>query len=330
MPKHHLRPTASSLRRAPSSEPCTEPHSTVRRSSLTSPSHRKVLGAEPQIGERLGERFELEAILGQGSSGKVYAARDLESGRGYALKLLLGVSPSSIYRLKREYRALASIHHPNLVSLEGLFHAEPHWFVVMERIDGRTFVDGLSDDPRATERELRARLEQLALGVGALHAAGLVQRDLKPGNVLVSASGRVVVVDFGLAHERRLAVRSRPRASFAGTPAFAAPEQLEGGAPSYAADRYAIGAMLYLALTGSIPHERGSVAELAARKRSLPPPPSAVRPGVPPDLESLCLALLSPAPEQRPELTEWLPGRWAACHLALEPATPAGGAPVDP
>ncbi|WP_156041062.1 serine/threonine-protein kinase [Chondromyces apiculatus] len=150
-----------------------------------------------------------------------------------------------------------------------------------------------------TER-LRLALRQLAAGVNALHAAGKIHRDLKPGNVIVTHTGRVVILDFSLAASLSMAGMAANDVT-AGTPAFMAPEQVLGLPATAATDWYAVGVMLYQALTGRLPYE-GSVDQIIKAKRKDNPPrhPSSHAPGVPADLGALCLELLSFNPEARP------------------------------
>ncbi len=158
--------------------------------------------------------------------------------------------------------------------------------------------------PGFDEARLRDALRQLAAGVAALHEAGKVHRDLNPGNVIVTPEGRVVVLDFGLiASVGGLADEADSFDGAAGTPGYMAPEQAEL-AGTEASDWYALGVMLYEALTGQLPY-RGPLSQVLAAKRSIAPtPPSALSGGVPVDLEALCLDLIRPSPRSRPSGAE--------------------------
>jgi serine/threonine protein kinase len=170
---------------------------------------------------------------------------------------------------------------------------------------------------------LRGALPKLALGVSALHASGKVHRDLKPGNVLVTRSGRVVVLDFGLSSD------ASP-ASFdveddgAGTPTYMAPEQIWAPPATAASDWYAVGVMLYEALTGRPPFQ-GSVNEILRLKRhAMPPRPSARVEGVPADLDDLCMDLLRLKPEERPSGPVILSRLLGASHEGGRASSPDG------
>jgi serine/threonine protein kinase len=200
---------------------------------------------EPPVAFRGTRRFEPIALLGEGAVGEVYAAHDRDRGTRVAVKRLRRLGPDDVQRFKHEFRSLADLHHPNLVSLGELFLEDGEWFFTMELIEGVSFLDWVRPAGRLDEARLRAALGQLAAGLSALHAAGKVHRDVKPSNVLVNAEGRVVLLDLGLVAD----VRSSG-SSFVGTPHYRAPEQAARQPAGRAADWYAVGVMLYEALTG--------------------------------------------------------------------------------
>jgi serine/threonine protein kinase len=193
--------------------------------------------------DRLG-RYLLERKLGQGAMGDVYVARRDGSEARVACKILRHADPARLLFFKQEFRALADVSHPNLVSLYELSAEGADWFITMELVDGVDFLSWVRRD----ETRLRAAMEQLIHGLQALHAAGHVHRDIKPSNVMVDRSGRVVILDFGL-----IATLRDGAPQTAGTPAYMAPEQLEGAPPSAAGDWYSVGVMLHEALEGRRP-----------------------------------------------------------------------------
>jgi tetratricopeptide (TPR) repeat protein len=179
----------------------------------------------------------------------------------------------------------------------------------------------LAPAPWCNLEKLRGALRQLVAGVSAIHAAGKLHRDLKPSNVLVTPSGRLVILDFGLALAKGL-----PGSSvLGGTPAYMAPEQLSPAGATPASDWYAVGTMLYEALTGQLPF-LGTSNDILRAKRSLPPiPPSLLVRGVPEELERLCLACLSVVPAKRPsgrDFLQWLDGEGAAAFTPEAAETP--------
>ena len=280
-------------------------------------------------------RFELLGMLGAGGMGEVYRARDPRSGAAVALKILKRTTGRDIDRFKREFRGIAELHHPQLVTLHELHTTGDEWFFTMELVEGVSFLDWVrpylagagrtmpvtatlsGDDSLAgvvastapfvvTTRvresnldRLRDALAQLVDGVQALHVCGMLHRDLKPSNVLVTRDGRVVVLDFGLAVDRKKT--SLDEAFAVGTPAYMSPEQARGAAVTPATDWYSVGVMLYEALTGARPFE-GTNREILQRKQDAPcPDPRAIDPGAPADLAALCMRLLAVDADDRPD-----------------------------
>jgi eukaryotic-like serine/threonine-protein kinase len=281
------------------------------------------------------ERFQTIRQLGVGGMGVVYEVLDRQRNVRVALKTLIKADAASIYRFKREFRALADITHPNLISLYELMSTDRRWFFTMELLDGLDFVRHMRDsgetaasmrpadyldstvvDPTSSMSprrgtasaprdfdKLRAGLRQLAEGVAALHAAGKVHRDIKPSNVLVCRDGRVVLLDFGLISDAPLALGEGSTVGhFAGTPPYMSPEQLARRAVGPESDWYSVGLVLYQALTGTVPHvDCDSILQLAERRQREPAPsPRALCPDVPADLDELCAALLAPDATRRP------------------------------
>jgi eukaryotic-like serine/threonine-protein kinase len=252
---------------------------------------------------RATDRYELRRVLGSGGFGDVYEVRDRERDAIVALKLLREDTPDARYRLKREFRALADIVHPNLVQLYELYTDDAICFITMELVDGVSLVEYVSGtDPasgplgEAAEARMRAALHQLADGLLHLHEHGRLHLDIKPSNVRVTAAGRVAIVDFGLVDELDLATSTR---SVSGTPAYMSPEQMQGHALTPASDWYSVGVAMYQCLAGTLPWS-DSTARLFAQKLVAPRPPSDFREGLPEDLVSLCLELLAPDAKARP------------------------------
>ncbi len=262
-------------------------------------SERTVLATGKKLS---GSRFEIVRSIGEGGMGIVYEAFDTERRSRVALKTLSRLDAGGIYRLKNEFRALADVSHPNLVQLHELFADDGQWFFTMDLIDGVRFDVWVRPDGALHEMRLRSALPELSSAVSAIHGAGKLHRDLKPSNVLVTSEGRVVVLDFGLAVDPELGGVGQTVAddSVSGTPAYMAPEQAAGKPATAASDFYALGVMLFEALTGKLPFE-GRAGEMLAHKQ-LRPAPSATdyAPSAPEDLASLCAALLALDPASRP------------------------------
>jgi serine/threonine protein kinase len=184
------------------------------------------------------------------------------------------------------------------------------------------------------EGRLRAALRDLAAGVAALHDAGKLHRDLNATNVLVTREGRVVVLDFGLATDRpRGLLRPCEDDGISGTPGYMAPEQAAGKPSSPASDWYGVGVMLFEALTGELPFHGNALRVLAQKQARDAPRPSSIARDIPPDLEELCVALLSRGPEERPgaaEVLRALGGARPRCPLAVPCRAPTPALPALP
>jgi hypothetical protein len=274
----------------------------LRQLADTSHVARRSLLASGQ--KLVGGRLEILHRLGEGGMGIVYEAFDSERRSKVALKTLSRLDAASIYRLKNEFRALAEVSHPNLVRLHELFSDDAHWFFTMDLVRGVRFdqwVRPSSPSDGLDEARLRSAMRQLIAAVMAIHDAGKLHRDLKPSNVLVTEDGRVVVLDFGLAVDPELGGvgQTLPDQIVSGTPLYMAPEQAAGQQATAASDLYAIGVMLFEALTGKPPFDGGVV--MMAKQTREAPPARQFRPDVPEDLASLCAALLARDPAARPD-----------------------------
>ncbi len=263
----------------------------------------------------LPERFKPLRRLGEGSFGTVHEALDTTTGERVAVKQLRRFDSDGLLRFKREFRSLADIRHPNLVRFGELLSEGEDWLFTMELVRGVSLLDYLTAESRSAgssgasfryrfdESRLRSTFSQLVEGVQAIHGVGLLHRDLKPSNVLVTAEGRVVILDFGLvAHlSEDNATRST---QIVGTPAYMSPEQADGKGVSTPSDWYSMGLMLYESLTGELPF-KGSAYELIVKRHTQEAPkPSAGGRPVPEDLDDLCHRLLARAADGRPAYPE--------------------------
>jgi len=232
-------------------------------------------GAPPTL---LAERYEVLGLLGAGGMGRVYRARDTQLDEVVALKILrkeLAEVPGMLERFRQEVKLARRVTHAHVVRTFDLGqHGEDH-FLTMEYVDGRSLGQLLDDGPLSTDEALRIG-RAVAGGLAAAHASTVMHRDLKPDNILVGKSGRIAITDFGIA---RLA--ESPQATgekFIGTPAYMAPEQVEGREVTPAADVYAFGAILFEMITGRrawIGDDPFAVA--LARLRQPPPDPRTLR-----------------------------------------------------
>jgi serine/threonine-protein kinase len=250
----------------------------------------------------LSGRYRILGLVGTGGMGTVYRARDGELDEVVALKMLvphLCNQPDMVERFRREVKLARRVTHRNVVRTFDIGdHGETGKFLTMELVDGESLAA-----LRARERALpEGRVVEIALqicaGLGAAHAAGVVHRDLKPENVLVARDGRVVITDFGIA---RAFDAESPNRTPVGTPAYMAPEQVEGAALIDArADLYALGVILYELFTGAQPWRGQTAIAVAVARLSQPPPdPRATAPGLSDPLARIVLRLMARHADER-------------------------------
>ncbi len=253
------------------------------------------------MGKRYGDRFEATELLGEGAMGKVFRARDTELGREVALKIVPArQTPTSLERFRREGEVTASLRHPGIVGVHSSGQEGDEAYLAYELIpEARTLRDAIA------ELDRRGSLEVLigaAEALGYAHRQGVTHRDVKPDNILVTASNEPKVADFGLAMAQGQERLTRTGA-LVGTPYYMAPEQFdqsqnhEVGPP---ADVWALGVILFELLTGSLPFEGNSLLELGAQiMRGSPPLPSSRQPDLPRELDAIYLQALQPSPTAR-------------------------------
>lgn len=250
----------------------------------------------------LAGRYRLDRPLGGGGMGSVWDGYDLRLDRPVAVKLLsaLAGEPTVQARLEAEARTAARLVHPNVVGVFDVGDDRGRPFIVMERLSGRTLADDLPDGPLPPDAVRRLGLD-LAAALAAAHAAGIVHCDVKPGNILAGDDGGWKVSDFGIARtvDSIVADVTSPDV-LVGTPAYVAPELVAGSPPTPAVDIYALGAVLYQALTGRRPYDEATAVAMLARIAAGPPPPvPAVAPGADPALAAVIDRAMARDPSQR-------------------------------
>jgi tRNA A-37 threonylcarbamoyl transferase component Bud32 len=274
-------------------------------------------------GTLIADRYRLVRPLGAGSSATVWEASDTALDRTVALKLLHRfalANPTERERLRREARALAKLAHPRItIVFDYLEQAQPDGtpqpVLVTELLNGSTLADRLRSGPLPPAEGV-AVCAQLADALRAAHQAGIVHRDVKPANTVLTRGG-VKLLDFGIA---QAASDSNLTGNMAiGTPACMAPEQLTGRGTTSASDVYALGCVLYWCLTGRPPYDTSDINQVAHSHVYAPPPPLNV-PGLPPGVTEVYLRCMSKDPAQRPSATE--------VYARLAQAAAAGGVPL--
>ncbi|MEZ4409927.1 MAG: serine/threonine-protein kinase [Polyangiales bacterium] len=287
---------------------------------------------DPRLGQVVGERYRVEALLGAGGMGRVYRAEHLGLGEPVAVKFLLGEfasRPEMRARFRREATVLARLRHPGIVSVIDYGEHEGELYLVMEMLHGEALDEALYklQGPMPAARAVPV-IDQVLQVLEAAHAAGVVHRDLKPENVMLVDPGdrteRVKVLDFGIAallgddgKVERLTAAGVVR----GTPQFMSPEQCVGRGVGPATDIYAAGVILYELLTGATPFDGASVAEVMSQQMFLAPPPfKGAAADVTPALEALVMRALAKRVELRPTASEFRDGLRACARSPDDPA----------
>ena len=259
-------------------------------------------GGEPRT---LAGRYRLDEVIGRGGMSTVYRGTDLALDRVVAVKValdpLVEQSPVYLERFRREANAAAAIDHPGVVTVYDAGADGPTRFIVMEFVHGRSLADILREQSPLEPAEAADIAAQAADALSAAHARGIVHRDIKPGNIMVTPDGAVKVLDFGIARAVDSGTLTQT-ATVLGTSAYMSPEQALGQPADARSDIYSLGCVLYEMLTGEPPF----MAEVAAavmhqHVRVQPKPASERNPAVPPALNALVMEMLAKAPGDRPQ-----------------------------
>ncbi|MFB9185688.1 serine/threonine-protein kinase [Dactylosporangium sucinum] len=255
----------------------------------------------------------MEDLLGTGGTSVVWRARDEVLGRAVAVKVLAGGADRD--RIRDEARSAAALSHPNLAQVFDYGESDDTPYVVMELIEGETLERRLAGGAVSPADAFRLCAE-VASGLAAAHDAGLVHRDVKPANIMVTVSG-AKLVDFGIA-----APAGAGEERVLGTPAYVAPERIMGGAVTPASDVYALGVVLYKLLAGVLPWPGESTTGIVRDHVHTPPSPLPDQPGVPRPVAALCMSCLAKDPAARP------PARFVGDVLARAAARAVLGEPA--
>jgi eukaryotic-like serine/threonine-protein kinase len=251
------------------------------------------------------ERYEVGALLGSGGMAEVYEGRDRLLARRVAIKVPLpqyAHDPAFQQRFRREAQAAASLSNPGIVAVYDTGMQDGTPFIVMEFVEGRTLKEAiLAEGPLYPDRAAEIAADVCA-ALAAAHARGLVHRDVKPPNVMLTPSGRVKLMDLGIARAdaTETATQTATQATMLGTALYLSPEQAQGLPVDPRSDLYSLGCCLYEMLTGTVPFRGATpVAILYRHVREAPTPPRRLNPDVPPALEAICLKALAKRPEDR-------------------------------
>ena len=272
---------------------------------LTPPVFEAAFAPQP---ERLGG-FRIVRLLGRGGMGIVYEAHDERLTRAVALKVLnpeLARRPDSKSRLLREAQTAAAVEHENVVPVLHVGEEGGELFIVMPLLKGESLADRLKRDGHIPPTDTARTGREIAAGLSAAHRRGLIHRDVKPGNVWLDAdTGRARVLDFGLARSGDGPEAQADAHLIQGTPAYMAPEQLDGRLPDSRSDLFALGATLYECVTGRRAFSGPTVsAVLQAIREHHPEPPRRINPAVPSSLSARIMRLLEKDRGRRPAHAE--------------------------
>jgi serine/threonine-protein kinase len=256
----------------------------------------------------LGERYEIGGVLGRGGMAEVHRGRDLRLGREVAVKVLrqdLARDPSSQVRFRREAQAAASLNHPAIVAVydtgedRGPAGATP--YIVMEYVEGDTLRDVLRREGRLSPERAMSLTADICAALDFSHRNGIVHRDVKPGNVMITPQGTVKVMDFGIARAvSDSAATMTSTAAVIGTAQYLSPEQARGEGVDARSDVYSAGCLLYELVTGTPPFTGDSPVAVAYQHvREDPRTPSSINPEIPPELDAILLKAMSKNPANR-------------------------------
>jgi eukaryotic-like serine/threonine-protein kinase len=272
-------------------------------SSLTTENHISNTEVTGQFPYRFGD-YELLKEIARGGRGVVYRAVQLSLSRPVAIKMILGghlVSSDDVQRFWKEAHAVASLRHPNIVSIHDVGEHDGRHYISMELIEGQNLAEIVRRNPLSGKKAATYSCN-IASAIQHAHNAGLLHRDLKPSNVIVDESDQVKVTDFGFAKELESADGQTLTGQILGTPSYMPPEQAIGDNRSLAptCDIYSMGAVLYELVTGRPPFRAESTIETLRQVIELEAPrPRTLNPNVPRDLETIILKCLAKEPSRR-------------------------------
>ncbi|WP_330342493.1 serine/threonine-protein kinase [Streptomyces sp. NBC_00557] len=266
----------------------------------------------------LADRYELQQLLGRGAMGEVWRAFDHLLERPVAVKLLHAEEAEDAERFRREAHLAARLHHPNIVGMYdfGGDHDQPH--LVMELVDGWNLAQERSLRGALPPAEAAAITTQAAAGLAAAHQHGVIHRDVKPANIMLTTDRTVKITDFGIARLAEEAASGlTATGKIIGTADYLAPERALGRPAQPASDVYSLGCVLYELLTGRPPFSAAtSLAVVQQHVSATPAPPDRLRPGIPRPLSDYVLHMLAKDPAHRPTAEQ------AAAWLAAQNRTP--------
>jgi serine/threonine protein kinase len=249
--------------------------------------------------------YEVESVVGSGGIGVLYRARQLRLDRPVALKLVepeVAGDPLVRERLRREARTVAALDHPNVVPLYEAGEENGTVYIVTRWVDGTELGSLIRRDGPLQARRAARIAAQIASALEVAHEKGLIHRDVKPSNVIVTAEDHAYITDFGLTKRAQSLSGFTAAGQMLGTIDYVAPEQIEGGEAGARGDVYGLACVLYEMLAGGAPFagESGGMAKMWAHLNAEPPSVRQQRPDVPAELDELIRRGLAKRPDDRP------------------------------
>jgi serine/threonine-protein kinase len=281
----------------------------------------------------IGERYRVEARIGQGGMAEVYRGFDPSLDRTVAIKVLLAPfdrDAGFVARFRREAQAAARLNHPNIVGVYDAGAEGDTQYIVMEYVEGRTLAAFLSGGGRPSPMQAVELTIPVASALQAAHEQGIVHRDIKPANIMVTRTGAVKVMDFGIARIQTDATAPQT-SSVMGTPAYFSPEQAQGQPVDARSDIYSLGCVLYELLAHRQPFSGDTPVAIAFQQvNEMPVPPSEVNPDVPSHLDAVVMKCMAKNPANRyqsaAELIADLERAKAGQEVEATPLMPVGDA----
>jgi eukaryotic-like serine/threonine-protein kinase len=291
------------------------------------------MARSPQPGDLIADRYELEELVGTGGMSSVFRARDLQLGRRVAIKILherLAGDPEYLERFRREARAVAKLSHPNIVTVIDRGEADERQYIVFEHVEGENLKELVQRTGRLPVRRAIELALAVADGLAFAHDQGLVHRDVKPQNVLLSREGDVKVTDFGIARSLEVEHGVTQTGTVLGTGEYLAPEQASGRPVSPATDVYSLGVVLWELLAGDVPFSGENFVAVALRHVNEPPPSLlGQRPDVSPRLAAAVDRALAKDPAHRFPSMAALARELRACLAEADGSAPPPPPPED-
>jgi len=251
------------------------------------------------------DRYEIHSRIGRGGMADVFLARDRLLDRPVAIKVLFpeyAADPNFVERFRREATAASNLNHPNIVGVYDFGRQGGTYFMVMEYVNGRTVGDILHSDGSLLPQRAADIASDVAAALGFAHRNGVVHRDVKPANILVSSTGAVKVADFGIARAMNAATEQdlTQAGAVMGTATYFSPEQAQGGNPDPRSDLYSLGIVMYEMVAGKPPFQGENPVAIAYKQVHVAPQPLRdAEPGVPAAYDAIVMKLLAKSPTAR-------------------------------